>query len=259
MNYEDLYQTLLPDEKTAKDNIASLQNLSKKITKETESGALKYLSRDLDNLAQTTAILAETIERLQAKVNAFDSRSYFESGDFASQMLDICHETELDVQGEFPVYEMFPYRIRLDVENQDVYMDKKRIQCMRPSSLVNTVKAGQEKLQKAHFNAQSFVGELAEAYDLAIVKQNRQTGTDMYLTTLYKLMTPMSRFRRDYNLQNFSFDIARLYTEFVNGMNETKTGRRFDFGPARNNKKAVRILDANGKEQFLATIRFMKD
>jgi len=259
MNYEDLYQSLLPDEKTVKDNVASLQNLSKKITKETESGDLKYLVRDLDNLAQTAAALSETIELLQSNVGAFDSRAYFESGDFASQMLDICQEQDLDIQGEFPIYEMFPYRIRLDVENQDVYMDKKRIQCMRPSSFVDTVKAGQEKLQKAHFNAQSFAGELAEAYDTAIMKQNRQPGSDMYLTTLYKLMTPMSRFRKDYNQQNFAFDIARLYAEFINGMNETKNGRRFDFGPARNNKKAVRILDANGKEQFLATIRFMND
>ncbi|MCC8081601.1 MAG: hypothetical protein LIO80_06295 [Lachnospiraceae bacterium] len=259
MNYEDLYQSLLPDEKSVKDSVAVLQKLSKNIAKETESGDLKYLSRDLDSLAQTAAALSDTIERLRTNVDAFDSRAYFESGDFAAQMLDICREMELDVQGEFPVYEMFPYRIRLDVENQDIYMDKKRIQCMRPSSFMNTVKTGQDKLQKAHFNAQSFSGELAEAYDLAILKQNRQRGSDMYLTTLYKLMAPMSRFRKDYNLQSFSFDIARLYAEFINGMNETKSGRRFDFGPTRYNRKAIRILDANGKEQFLATIRFMND
>ncbi|MCD7819979.1 MAG: hypothetical protein LUH07_13180, partial [Lachnospiraceae bacterium] len=181
---------------------------------------------------------------------------YFESGDFADQMLDICKEKNLDVQGEFPVYEMFPYRVKLDVENQDVYMDKKRIQCMRPASFVNTIQAGQEKLKKARFNAESFVSELEGAYDVAILKLNRKPGSDLYLTSLYKFLTPMGRFRKDYDLQSFSYDIARLYEEFIGGMTETKNGHAFDFGPARNNKKAIRILDTNGKEQFLATIRF---
>ena len=37
---------------------------------------------------------------------------------------------------------------------------------------------------------------------------------------------------------------------------ETKNGRKFQFGPSRNNGKAIRILDRDGQEQFLATIRF---
>ncbi|MCD8327109.1 MAG: hypothetical protein LUC90_10650, partial [Lachnospiraceae bacterium] len=202
------------------------------------------------------ATLSAAIENLSNSVNNFDAKAYFESGDFASQMLDICKENELDIQGEFPIYEMFPYRVRLDVENQDVYLDKKRIQCMRPSSFVNTVKANQEKLKKVRFNAEAFAEELANAYDLANAKNNHKAGYNMYLTNLYKFLTPMSRFRKDYDLQSFSYDIARLYAEFMNGMTTTKNGRVFAFGPARNSQKAIRILDANGNEQLLATICF---
>ncbi len=256
MNYEDLYQSLLPDEKTVKDSIASLQKLYKTIVRETESGDVKGLSKDLGALAQTAAMLSASIGNLSHSVEGFDARTYFESGDFASQMLDICREMELDIQGEFPVYEMFPYRVRLDVENQDVYLDKKRVPCMRPISFVNTVKAGQEKLKKARFNAEGFAMELQDTYDLAIQKMGKKAGYDMYLTSLYKYLTPMSRFRKDYDLQSFSYDIARLYAEFMNGMTQTRSGRAFDFGPSHNNKKAIRILDANGREQFLATIRF---
>lgn len=41
---------------------------------------------------------------------------------------------------------------------------------MRPRSLAGIIKAGQEKLNKASFNAQAFLGELAEAYDIAALK-----------------------------------------------------------------------------------------
>ncbi|MCD7866851.1 MAG: hypothetical protein LUG62_01320 [Clostridiales bacterium] len=257
MNYEELYPSLISDEKSVKESLASFQKLYKGIVLETESGDLKSLSRDLETLADAASSLSAVIENLRRSVDGFDTRTYFESGDFAAQMLEICAEKEIDVKGDFPVYEMFPYRVRLDVENQDVYLDKKRISCARPSSFVSTVKTGQEKLKKASFNAQNFAGELAEAYDLEILKHGRKKGTDVYLTALYKLMTPMSRSRRDYDLQSFSFDIARLYAEFINGMTETKNGRTFDFGPTRIGKKSIRILDANGKEQYLATIRFL--
>lgn len=112
------------------------------------------------------------------------------------------------------------------------------------------------KTEKARFNAEAFAEELVAAYDLAILSLNRKAASDIYLTNLYRFLTPMSRFRKDYDMQSFSYDIARLYAEFVNGMTTTKSGRHFDFGPARVNKKAIRILDTNGKEQFLATIRF---
>ena len=42
-------------------------------------------------------------------------------------------------------------------------------------------------------------------------------------------------------------------------METTKNGRRFQFGPSRDIAKSIRILDENGQEQFLATIRFYQD
>jgi hypothetical protein len=170
-------------------------------------------------------------------------------------MLAACAEKGVDVRGEFPVYEMFPYRVRLDAENQDVYMDRRKVQCMRPGSFVEIVRSGQEKLNKASFNAVAFASELADAYDLAVLKLDRQKQSDIYLTSLYKILAPMSRFRKDYDQQSFAFDLARLY---ISGIEETKNGRKFQFGPSRVGGKGIRILDMAGKEQFLATIRFFE-
>lgn len=255
MNYESLYQDIQPDQKTLKDTFGLLQKLFKSAGREVESGDVKNLARDLDSMQEAAAALASVLESLKNTVEGFDARTYFEGGEFAAQMLAICEEKGVDVQGEFPVYEMFPYRVKIDAENQDLYLDRKKIQCMRPQSFVDTVQKGQEKLNKAGFNALTFVGELADAYELALLKMGRTRGTDVYLANLYKILAPMSRFRKDYDQQSFAFDLARLYNA---GIEETKTGRRFQFGPSRNGKKGIRILDKNGQEQYLATICFFE-
>lgn len=254
MNYEDFYQDMQPQEKAIKDGIASLQKASKSVHKELESGDIKSLAKDLAAMAETAAALSLALKDAADTVEHFDAKAYFENGDFAGQILDICKEAGIDVRGDFPVYEMFPYRIRLDVENQDVYLDRKKIPSVRPSSFVDTVKKGQEKLNKASFNAVNFASELASAYDTAILKLNKRPDTDIYLNSLYKFLAPMGRFRKEYDQQSYAFDLARLYNS---GEEWTKDGRRIQFGPSREGKKTIRILDKEGKAQFLATIRFI--
>lgn len=253
MNYENLYQALQPQEKSAKDSLASLQKLYKAVCRETESGDIKSLARDLSAMADAAAALSSVLEGMRESVGDFDAKAYFESGEFAEQMLAACEEKKVDVRGNFPVYEMFPYRVRLDTENQDIYLDRKKVQCMRPQSFVDLVKSSQERLNRASFNALVFVNELSDAYDMAVLKLKKHPESDIYLTSLYKFLAPMSRFRKDYDQQSFAFDLARLYASEVE---ETKSGRKFQFGPSRNNNKAIRILDKDGQEQFLATIRF---
>lgn len=255
MNYEDFYAELLPQEKAVKERLALLQKLFKAVGKETENGDIKSLVRDLGAMAEASESLLSVLKEMDGTVSGFDTRSYFESGEFAEQMLAGCAEKGVNVRGEFPVYEMFPYRVKLDAENQDIYLDRKKVQCMRPQSFVDIVKAGQEKLNKASFNALTFVSELSDAYDLAVLKLNKRPESDIYLTSLYKFLAPMSRFRKDYDQQSFAFDLARLYASEIE---ETKNGRKFQFGPSRNQNKAIRILDKDGQEQYLATIRFFK-
>ena len=239
-----------------KDSLSSLQKLFKAISRETESGDIKSLARDLSAMEAAAADIASSLKELVGVVDDFDTQAYFENGDFAEQMLASCEEKGVDVRGEFPVYEMFPYRVKLDTENQDVYLDRKKLQCMRPQSLVDVIQSSQEKLNKASFNALTFANELSDAYDLALLKQKRRPGTDIYLISLYKFLAPMSRFRKDYSQKSFAFDLARLYTSEIE---ETKNGRKFQFGPTRDQNKSIRILDQNGNEQFLATICFFDE
>lgn len=254
MNFEELYEALQPCEKDLLDGLKAAQKYQKQIAKDTECGDVKDIRKTVRLLEEALQKQETALANLREQTEAFDALEYFASGDFADQLLAACADADVDVHGEFPVYEMFPYRVRIDVENQDLYLDRKKVQSMRPSYFAETVKAGQEKLMKASFNAASFAQELADAYDLALLKGKKREGADIMLGTVYRFMVPMSRSRKEYDQQSFAFDIARLY---MCESNEIKDGRRFEFGPSRNNNKAIRILDGNGKEQYLATVRFV--
>lgn len=252
MNYEEFYAELQPQEKTVKDSLAAMQKLIKGMEKETETGDIKSLARDLEAVTAAAVSLSEKLAGIKNTVESFDTKEYFEGGEFTAQLLDSCREKGVDVSGEFPVYEMFPYKVKVDAENQELYLDRKKVQCMRPSSFAETVRKGQEKLNKAPFKPETFLKELGDAYDLAVLKLNKRAGADIYLSSLYKFLAPMSRFRKDYDQQSYAFDLARLYAKQM----ELEGGRAFQFGPCRQSNKSIRILDQNGKEQYLSTICF---
>lgn len=253
MNYEELYDSLQNLEKSLKDRQAAALKQFKNAVKNTESGDIKNLSKNLEQLSSVLAEQQDIVKGLKQHVDGFDTKSYFENGDFASQLLDACVEKGIDVKGEYPSYEMFPYKVKIDAENQDVYVDKKRIPCARPSELAKQIKTGQDKLNNASFNTQNFLNELADAYDLEMSRGKKALSSDLYLTDLYKLMVPMARSRKEYDLQSFAFDLARLHASDVE---TTKDGRYYQFGPGRKMNKKVRILNKEGQETFLFTICF---
>lgn len=257
MNYEnllsesmELLDTLKSLTKNTAKNEASLQ-------KNLEKGDLKSALKDLNNLRVAVASLEEKLVQLDKTTNSFDSSSYMESGDFSTQLLELCEEKNINVVGEFPVFEMFPYKVRIDAETQEIFLDKKKVSTLRPAFLVDTIRNGQEKLNKASFNAVQFANELEAVYDIAVLQDKKKAleGTNIYiqLNTIYKKLVPMARFKKDYDANAFAFDLARLYREKDNVI--TKSGRKVDFTPSRKGA-GIRILNAMGLEEFLGEICF---
>ena len=171
MNYEELYGALAPLEKRMKDLAASIQKNVKSIGKNTENGDLKALAKDLAACQELLKAQESLRGQIQEMVEGFDGKEYMESGDYAGQLMELCQEKGVDITGTYPVFEMFPYRVRFDAENQDIYMNRKKVQCMRPASLVQTVRASQERLKKASFNEQTFLNELAEADRMKLIEK----------------------------------------------------------------------------------------
>ena len=256
MNYEQYYEEATVLAKEIKDKNATETKAVKKMIKCISDGDINALPKQFAAIKDNILDLVDNLNRLELITEEFDGQEYMSSGDFAKQMLDICNDLDVDVQGSFPVYEMFPCKVTINPDTQDVTVDRKRLSCLRPSKLINDIKSELDKLSKASFNVSNFAKELATAYDLAILKMSRKKlkaeNSPVYLSDLYDLLTPMKRYKKEYTRHNFSYDLARLYNDDYNQLDD---GRMLRFDSVRDNKKSIRILDKNGSEHFITTIR----
>ena len=255
MNYEEFYQRYIEIEKINKDSIKTFNRFQRALSKHISQGEIKLVKQDLENIKNNNAIIEESTKQLEELIDSFNAQEYIESGEWTNQMLDFGKQAKVDIQGSFPIYEMFPFRVRIDSENQDIYIDRKKASYLRPSFFINKISEMQTKLNKASFNAVKFATELANCYDQYIIINGKKPQSDIYLLDLYKSLVPMSRFKSDYNKQAFAFDIARLRRA---GEVVIKDGRKIQLGSSRNEKKAIRVLNDAGLEEFFSTVMFYK-
>ena len=260
MEYEALLNEYTEAHEELKANVTQQMKLLKRMERFMGAGDLKNTVKDtaaLDELARDAVPMIEAISKI---VNGVDVEEYLRSGDFAAQLVDACREREIDIIGEENSYEIFPYRLRIHASDEEVKINDRKVPGVRPAAVATRLETGRDKLLAVNFNAEKFAAELAAAYDVAVVHTARgkayKPDADIYLSTIYKYMTPMARFRREYAPQSYAFDLARLYKA---GDITLADGRRLQFGPSRVNNRAIRILDAYGKEYFLATVRFFNE
>ena len=257
MDYELYFTDAQACAKELKEKASAETKTVNKIQKSISNGSINALPKLISALRDATREREDALRRLEAM--EFNGQEYMSNGDYAEQMLECCRQIGVDVHGSFPVYEMFPCRVAINPEGQEVIVNRKRLQCLRPSKLASDIKAELDRLAKASFNAQDFVKELATAYDLALAKASRKKpcadDAPAYLSDLYNYLTPMKRFKRDYTKNNFAYDLARLYA--IDGL-ALEDGRAPRFDTARDSKKSIRILDRHGAEQHITTIRFVK-
>ena len=254
MDYEELYESLQPLGKNLKESANAVGKYQKAVLKDADSGNLADMKKDLTALREAASLLLERIHAYEAETAGFDTGEYFMSGDFTRQLLEACEAKNVDVKGEKGIYEMFPFKVRVAAESEEVYMNRKKVNSVRPSFVAETVRAGQEKLNKAAFKAAPFMGELAEAYDVTCLKAGARIGSDQMLTKIYKNLAPMARARKEYDMQAFAFDLARLYEAGAEEW-KTKSGRVFSFGTSRDGKTGIRVLSRGGTESYILTLK----
>jgi hypothetical protein len=251
MDYREFSGVFAEAEKDVKDKVAAVTKLEKSIKKNEGKGDVRAVIKDAEQLQLVAEELLAKVIDLRSEIASFDYARYFTSGEFAIQLLQACEQKNIDVAGDFPVYEMFPYKIKVDAENQEVWIDRKKTVSMSPECISQTIRDGLDKLDKVKFDANSFINELYSAYCSYNLKHTAKSGAVVAIMNIYKEMVPMARFRKDYDQQAFAFDVARLYR---NQDTLTKDGKRVVFSSARGTQ--IRILDENGMELFIGSIAF---
>ena len=256
-NYEELYEALQPLEKALKDAASNVTKHQKAIQKNTDNGNLTEVKKAIDAITETSRVLQEGIAAVREAVDGFDTQAYFAEGDFTRQLLDACREREIDVRGENGVYEMFPFKVRVvgDEEHDgELWINRKKLPSYRPAFVADHIQAEQTKLYNAKFNEQSFMTELADAYETSCLRAGARIGSTQSLDKIYKCLAPTARARKDYDKQAYAFDLARLYEKGTDAW-VAKNGKRYYFGTSRDGKSGIRVLSSAGVESFISTLK----
>lgn len=258
MNYEELYGDLKELEKSLGNAVKNVGKESKNITKGTDNGDLKTIDKAIASLRDVLDDAQKALEGVNGRLAEFDRNAYVESGDFEKQLVESCKAKGIDVLRKGPgIYEMFPNKVTINQESQTVSVDKAKISSLRPAHVADQIEEIQKKLKSRSFNEATFLEELEKAYDICVLKKHSKNKRERIKSKdLYNALVPMGRLRKEYTMQMFAFDIARLH---ASGLHYAKDKRRLDMETSRDNTDGIRLVNQYGSEEYFLGLRFTVD
>lgn len=257
---EFLDQTLQDDFKNLDNVYRSLVNVVRRIKTAAAEGNLEALRQALVRHEELVGRQQDVLQAFQEKLPQFNLQAFLQE-DFHRAFLDALAAEGLAVEGEYPVYEVQPFKIRVLPEKEMVTINDKVYRNLRPGVLARHLKKEIERLQAAPFDAGRFLAALAAAYDTETARQIVRkkievSEQEVLLRDVYHTLTPLPQQKRAYPLQFFAFDLHRLLRS---GQQYAPDGRRFFIGNVRDNRKALVVLDAQGHPQCYGVMKFYRE
>jgi hypothetical protein len=192
---------------------------AKKLQAAAAVGQLRDLRSGIDNTIKLAGQAAEAALDLRAAWT-FDESEHFANGGYAAEVLVLADREGLAAFESDERILSYPVVVRVSGSDATVLIDKVKERRVRPSLLVRTLKALQDKPPR--FKAGAFLEALAAAYDLAIARKAGRPGSTATLVDVYAVLTLMPGAARDYSKQEFARD---LYLLDQSGEVLTKNGR----------------------------------
>ncbi len=225
---------------------------AKRVKAAAASGQLRALRQALDGVVrlaeQATAAARDVRDRW-----TFDEQAHFASGAFTKEVLAAAAEQGLDAFESDDRILSYPAIVAVSPSDATVVIDKRKDRRVRPSVLVRTLQALQDKPPK--FKAEAFLEALATAYDLVVAARRAQPGATVKLTDIYNVLTVMPGSARDYSRQELARD---LYLLDQSGVTTTKDGRvlRLPASALTRGSGVLRTVTRSGQEKVYAGIAF---
>jgi len=158
----------------------------------------------------------------------FDEAAYFEQGSFTREVLALAADEGLQAFESDDRLLSYPAIVQIVASESAVLIDKQRDRRIRPSVLVRTLKALQQRPPR--FKAAAFLETLAAAYDFVVAATGGRSGgvsgggvaSTVKLSDVHNVLTLMPGAAREYTKQEFARD---LYLLDQSGLVTTRDGR----------------------------------
>lgn len=223
-------------------------------------GDLATLINSLSQVKATLEQLPPTVEGAVSAAAAYDVKAYLDDL-FDGEFRSACAASDLTLEGQYPLYLVYPIRVQIDARRMGVLINRKLHRGLRISRVIEAIRSERARLLGRAFNARYFLADLAAAYDGLIALESARnqvqvSGHEVGLRHIYLRLVPMRQWRSEYPERFFVFDLHRL---FQSGEDHSPDGRRLHLAPARAAHNNLAILDSSGREVQLGLIAFRKD
>lgn len=212
---------------------------------------------ELDELAE---LWSEGQSQLAREVRA-DS-DFVGSDAWRIEVEDALKAQGIPLQGSFPQYEFPPFKLTLAVDEQEAKLGLgrklERTTALCPKTLAAWVSARYQAVAGKRFDAGSFMRDLLQAYKFANKMAFREEdvlwGRAVGLDVIYELLTVKQSARQEYPKPLFVYNLGRLKEQF----DLTHDGYRLELGFARNQSRALLVVDSQGRESRLSSLTVYK-
>ncbi len=183
----------------------------------------------------------------------FDESTHFESGGFAKEVLAVAESEGLLAFESDERLLSYPVIVQIVSTDASVVIDKVRDRRVRPTVLVRTLKALQQRPPR--FKADAFLETLANGYDLVVASESLRSGSVAKILDVYAVLTLMPGSAREYTKQEFARD---LYLLDQSGVTTTKSGRTIAFSASALTRSggALHTVTRNGEPKVYAGVTF---
>ena len=225
---------------------------AKRVKAAAATGQLRALRQSLESMSRLADQATESAREMKARWT-FDEQEYFASGAYTSEVLEVAAEEGLSAFESDDRILSYPAIVSLSASDTAVLIDKRKDRRVRPSVLVQTLKALQAKPPK--FKPEAYLEALAAAYDLAVALRGMNKGATVKLSDVYTVLTVLPGSARDYSRQELARD---LYLLDQSGITKTRDGRTLELPASALTRGSgvLRTVTRSGQEKVYAGISF---
>lgn len=226
----------------------------KKVKKAAAVGALRELARALESAAELAAALAEAARAARAGW-AFDERAHLESGAYARELLEVAQAGGVRLYEQDDRLVGYPSLVRVLPGEAAIEIDRKRQRSIRPTVVVERLKAAQER--PLRFRAEQFLEALLRAYRLVAAEQRKESGATVRLLDVYRILTVLPGQAAAYSRQEFARDV---YLLDESGVEVTREGFRLSLPAASGTRtgSALTTVTKSGELKLYYGIAFRR-
>lgn len=232
--------------------VAELLRDVKKVRALAARGLVRDMRRTILALPERADLISDGLRKL-ASESDIDVTSMMASGAYSEELISAARDANVAVEEQDGRLLCYPSVIQVSASDQTLVIDKKRERRLRPSVLVELLKARQEK--PPTFRPEAFLESLERAYDLQIAKEGRAPGAVVKVGDLHRILTLLPTQKKEYPEPDFARD---LYLLDQSGIDVTKAGRRLAWAASAltRGRGVMSTVTKTGQHKIYAGVSF---